>query len=54
MNFWLTVAALKELGIQKLSLCHCTSLPAAALLAQEFGDKFLFNNAGTVLELPKE
>jgi len=50
-RIWLTVAALKELGVQRLGLCHCTGLPAAALLAQEFGDKFFFNNAGTVLEL---
>ena len=49
---WLTVVALKELGVQRLGLCHCTSLPAMALLAREFGDKFLFNNTGTVLELP--
>jgi len=51
-RIWLTVAALKELGIQRLGLCHCTSLPAVTLLAREFGDKFLFNNTGTVLELP--
>ena len=51
-RIWLTVAALKELGVQRLGLCHCTSLPAVALLAREFGDKFLFNNTGTVLELP--
>lgn len=51
-RIWLTVAAFKELGVQRLGLCHCTSLPAVALLAREFGDKFLFNNTGTVLELP--
>jgi len=51
-RIWLTVAALKELDVQRLGLCHCTGLPAAAMLAQEFGDKFFFNNAGTVLELP--
>jgi len=48
----LTIAALKELRIQRLGLCHCTSLPVTARLAQEFGDKFFFNNTGTVLELP--
>ncbi len=51
-RIWLTVAAFKELGVQQLGLCHCTSLPVAALLAQEFGDRFFFNNTGTVLELP--
>ena len=48
----LTVAAFKELGVKQLGLCHCTSLPVAALLAQEFGDRFFFNNTGTILELP--
>jgi 7,8-dihydropterin-6-yl-methyl-4-(beta-D-ribofuranosyl)aminobenzene 5'-phosphate synthase len=51
-RIWLTMAALKELGVQRLGLCHCTSLSAVALLAQEFGDKFFFNNTGTILEIP--
>ena len=46
-----TIAALKELGVQRLGLCHCTGLPAASLLAQEFGDKFFFNNTGTTIDL---
>ena len=49
---WLTIAALRELGVQKLGLCHCTGLPATVLLAQEFGDSFFFNNAGTRINLP--
>ncbi len=48
---WQTMAALKELSVQRLGLCHCTGLPAAALIAQEFGDKFFFNNTGTVPEI---
>lgn len=48
---WLTIAALKELGVQRLGVSHCTGLPASAIMAQEFGDKFFFNNAGTVLSL---
>ena len=47
----LTIAALKELGVQKLGLCHCTSLPVISLLAHEFGNKFFFNNAGTIFEI---
>ncbi len=47
-----TIAALKELGVQKLGVSHCTGLPAAAIMAQEFGDKFFFNNAGTSINLP--
>ena len=47
-----TIAALKELGVQKIGVSHCTGLPAAAIMAQEFGDKFFFNNAGTSINLP--
>ena len=47
-----TIAALQELGVQKLGVSHCTGLPAAMIMAQEFGDKFFFNNAGTSIDLP--
>ena len=47
-----TMAALKELGVQKLGVSHCTGLPAAAMMAQDFGDRFFFNNAGTSINLP--
>ena len=46
-----TIAALKEFGVQKIGVSHCTGLAAASVLAREFGDKFFFNNAGTVVEL---
>lgn len=48
---WLTIAALKELGVQRIGVCHCTGLAASAIMAQEFGDRFFFNNAGTVISL---
>jgi len=48
---WLTIAALKELGVHKIGVSHCTSLPAAAMMAHEFGEDFFFNNAGTRIEL---
>ena len=51
-RIWSTIAALKELGVQRLGLCHCTGLPATMVIAQEFGDIFFFNNAGTSIELP--
>jgi len=51
-RLWQTVAALKDLGVQRLGLCHCTDLPAAGLLAQEFGECFFFNKAGTIVDLP--
>jgi len=43
----LTIAELKALGIQRLGGSHCTGMPAAARLAQEFGQNFFFNNTGT-------
>ncbi len=47
----LTLAVLKELGVQRLGVSHCTGLPASVTMAQEFGDKFFFNNAGTKTSL---
>jgi 7,8-dihydropterin-6-yl-methyl-4-(beta-D-ribofuranosyl)aminobenzene 5'-phosphate synthase len=47
-----TVADLKALGMQKLGLCHCTSLPAITELAHEFGERFFFNITGTTFKLP--
>lgn len=47
-----TIADLKEMGIQRLGACHCTGFYASARLAQEFGDAFFPNNAGTRLTLP--
>ena len=48
---WLTIAALRELGIQRLGLSHCTGLPATVTIAQQFGDNFSFNNVGTITDL---
>ena len=50
-HLWQTISVLKELEVKKLGLCHCTDLPAISVLAQEFGDKFIFNKAGTVVEI---
>jgi len=47
-----TIADLKEIGVQKLGVSHCTSFFASARLAQEFADSFFLNNAGTRLTLP--
>jgi len=49
---WLTIAVLRDLGVQRLGLCHCTGLSTSVLLAQEFGDSFFFNNTGTSINLP--
>ena len=47
----MTIAALRELGVQRLGVSHCTGLPAACVLAQEFGENFFFNNTGTRFEI---
>lgn len=47
-----TVDALKEMGIKKLGLCHCTGFAAAARLYHDMADVFWLNNAGTCLTLP--
>ena len=50
-RLWQTIATLRELNIQRLGLCHCTDLPAASVLAQEFSESFFFNKAGTVITI---
>jgi len=50
-RIWQTIAALKELGVGRLGVCHCTGMAASVIMAQEFGERFFFNNAGTVLDL---
>ena len=47
-----TIEALREVDVRKIGLCHCTGLSTNAIMAQEFGDRFFFNNTGSVLEIP--
>jgi 7,8-dihydropterin-6-yl-methyl-4-(beta-D-ribofuranosyl)aminobenzene 5'-phosphate synthase len=47
-----TAAALKEMGVQRLGVSHCTGFASSAYLLQEFGDRFFLNNAGTRFTLP--
>jgi 7,8-dihydropterin-6-yl-methyl-4-(beta-D-ribofuranosyl)aminobenzene 5'-phosphate synthase len=47
-----TIADLKEMGIQKLGVSHCTGFRASARLAHEFEKVFFLNNAGTRFTLP--
>ncbi|MFH1003545.1 MAG: MBL fold metallo-hydrolase, partial [Chloroflexota bacterium] len=49
-----TIAALNDLGVARLGLCHCTSLPAITRLAAALGDRFCYNTTGTVLTVPEE
>jgi len=48
----LTIADLKEMGIQRLGVSHCTGAQASVRLAEEFGDIFFLNNAGTRFIVP--
>jgi len=47
-----TIVDLKRLGVQRLLVSHCTGFKASARLAQEFGDGFALNNAGSQFTLP--
>ena len=47
-----TISKLKELGVQKVGVSHCTGMPATMAIAQEFGENFFFNNTGTRTNLP--
>ena len=47
-----SIADLREMGIQRLGVSHCTGFRASARLAQEFEDAFFLNNAGAWLTLP--
>jgi 7,8-dihydropterin-6-yl-methyl-4-(beta-D-ribofuranosyl)aminobenzene 5'-phosphate synthase len=50
-RLWQTIGALKQLEVGQVALSHCTDLPAISILAQEFGEKFAFNKAGSVFEV---
>ena len=47
-----TIAALKDLDVQRVGVSHCTGLKAAAMMAGELGSRFFFNTAGTVVTVP--
>jgi 7,8-dihydropterin-6-yl-methyl-4-(beta-D-ribofuranosyl)aminobenzene 5'-phosphate synthase len=46
-----TIADLKNMGIQRLGVSHCTGFRASAILSQAFEGIFFLNNAGTRLTL---
>ena len=46
-----TAHELKELGLQRLGVSHCTGFNASTMLAREFGEVFFLNNAGTQITL---
>jgi len=46
-----TVRGLKEIGIERIGVSHCTGFQAAVELSQAFGDRFFLNNAGMSLTI---
>jgi 7,8-dihydropterin-6-yl-methyl-4-(beta-D-ribofuranosyl)aminobenzene 5'-phosphate synthase len=50
-RFHPTVTALEELGVERLGLCHCTSLEVLSQFAHEYGDRFFFSTTGTSVEV---
>jgi len=53
-RLWMTISALRDTGVQKLALCHCTGMPATVTLAQEFGENYIFNSSGKIINIPEE
>ncbi len=47
-----TAAELKNIGLKKIGVSHCTGFRATSFLAQSFGDRFFLNNAGTQVTFP--
>jgi 7,8-dihydropterin-6-yl-methyl-4-(beta-D-ribofuranosyl)aminobenzene 5'-phosphate synthase len=41
-----TIKALKDLGVGRIGVSHCTGVTAAMELSSAFGDQFFFNNSG--------
>lgn len=50
-QIWQTISALNEIGVQKLALSHCTGIRAILLMSQTYGGNFIFNNAGSIINL---
>jgi 7,8-dihydropterin-6-yl-methyl-4-(beta-D-ribofuranosyl)aminobenzene 5'-phosphate synthase len=46
-----TIRELRRMGVELVAASHCTGLHAACALEQEFGDAFVFNNAGSHITL---
>jgi len=44
-----TISSFREMKIEKIACSHCTGPRAAAMMAEAFGDSFVYNNAGVRL-----
>jgi 7,8-dihydropterin-6-yl-methyl-4-(beta-D-ribofuranosyl)aminobenzene 5'-phosphate synthase len=50
-QIWQSISALNEIGVKKVGVSHCTGTRATLLLAQTYGDDFIFNNTGNIIKL---
>lgn len=48
---YMTIAELKELDVRMVGVSHCTGLEASAIMAQELGERFFYNNACTRIDI---
>jgi len=48
---WQTISSLNEMGVKKLGVSHCTGMRATLLLAQTYGEDFIFNSTGNIINL---
>jgi len=46
-----TIRELRRMEVELVAASHCTGLKAACALQHEFGDAFIFNNAGSCITL---
>jgi 7,8-dihydropterin-6-yl-methyl-4-(beta-D-ribofuranosyl)aminobenzene 5'-phosphate synthase len=46
-----TMKELRRMEVKMVAASHCTGLRASCILQHEFGDSFVFNNAGTRITL---
>jgi len=45
------IADLRRIGVQKVAPCHCTGEQAMSMLSEEWGENFLANGVGRVIEI---
>ena len=50
-QIWQSISALNEMGVKKLAVSHCTGMRATLLLAQTYGDNFIFNFTGNIIDI---
>jgi 7,8-dihydropterin-6-yl-methyl-4-(beta-D-ribofuranosyl)aminobenzene 5'-phosphate synthase len=46
-----TIEHLKQFDLKRIGVSHCTGLAPSMRLLQAFGDKFIFANAGSILDI---